>query len=193
MIGLARYLALLQSAEKQLSAAFLAVAGRHAREPEIWQAATLLARWSARHAARLKNLCKRFGSGRDKGVRKLHHALFVGARRGGIGLVRDLHDLSTLAHFVHVGWSASVQAAKALRDRGLEDAIGEMGAETDRQIAWLRTAIAATAAQALSVPPDLLSEMVASRPKKPSSVPRRLIRKSRLGRWIGLVSSVEGE
>jgi len=191
MIGLARYLALLESAEKELSAALLAVAERHAREPEIWQTATFFARWSARHATRVKEFRKRFGPGTDKGSRKLGNALFQGVRRDGIGLVRDLHDLSTLAHFVHLGWDASLQAAKALRNRALVDAIGEMGAETDRQMAWLRTAIAAMAAQALAVPPELFSELVASRPKRLSSVPRRMIRESQLRRWIGLFSSVE--
>lgn len=186
MMGLARYLGLLEAAEKELSAAFLSVASRHAREPEIWQTATMLAGWSARHAARLKQISKRYGERGDRGPRLLDRGLFAGPRRGGIGLVRDLHDLSTLAHFVHVGWSASVQAAKALRDRALEDAIGEMGAETDRQLAWLRTAIANSAAQALAVPPDPLSELVASRPEKPSSVPKRTVRKARLGRWIEL-------
>ena len=62
-------------------------------------------------------------------------------------------------------------AAKALRDRSREDAIGEMGAETDRQIAWLRTAIASSAAQALAVPPNLLAELAAFRPTTPTSAP----------------------
>src|SRR4051812_32573177 len=93
MIGLARYLALIESAEKQLSSALLSVAKRHAREPEIWQTATLLSRWSAEHALRVKQLRARFGPGHDAGPRKLRHALFAGPRRGGIGLLRDLHDL----------------------------------------------------------------------------------------------------
>jgi len=187
MIGLARQLALIDSAEKELGNAFLEVAGRHAREPEIWETAALLAQWSAGHRARLRTFRGRYGPGRDPGPRKLARALFGGKRRGGIGLLRDLQDLSVLAHFVHVGWSSAVQAAKALRDRELEDAIGEMGAETDRQIAWLRTAIAVNAGQALAVPPNPLAELWASRPKPPGSVPGRTIRRSRIRRMIGNV------
>ena len=187
MIFLSRYLALLESAENQLSKAFLSVARRHNRESGVWQGATLLARWSAGHVARLKTLRKRYGHGMDSGARRIDRALFSGPRRGGIGVLRDLHDLSTLAHFVHTGWSASLQGARMLRDRELEMAIREMGEETDRQIAWLRTMIQEIAAQALAVPPDLVSELIASRPRNLSSAPRRTIRKAALLRLAAMI------
>jgi hypothetical protein len=65
-----------------------------------------------------------------------------------------------------------------------------MSRQTDRQLAWLRTAISVTAAQALAVPPDLVAEAVASRPKKPSSVPKRAVRKARLSGLVRRIAAL---
>ncbi|MFN2547891.1 MAG: molybdopterin dinucleotide binding domain-containing protein [Myxococcales bacterium] len=120
------------------------------------------------------------GPGHESCPRKVRHALFAGPGRAaasgscatcsilGAGAVhpRRLEPLG-----------AGRQGAARPRDG---DAIATLGAKTDRQIAWVRTVIAATAAQALSVPPNPLAELVASRPKSPGSPPRRAIRKARI-------------
>ncbi|OLE68586.1 MAG: hypothetical protein AUG74_09655 [Bacteroidetes bacterium 13_1_20CM_4_60_6] len=167
MILLGRCLGLLVEAEEELSRSLVAVSARHTRDPDIWQTATLLSKWCNAHLVELAPFLERYGRMRDGGPRRLAGALFHGRRLGGIGLLRDLHDLTLLAENVHVAWNMATQASKSLRDREFEDTCGKCGKETERIMAWLRTAIAHLAAQTLTVEPDL----VASLPKAPSSVP----------------------
>jgi hypothetical protein len=82
---------------------------------------------------------------------RLRNALFEGRRTGGIGLLRDLHDLWLAAAEVHLGYEALEQAARALHAKELVKACRTLGQETDRQMAWLRTRIDQAAPQALIV------------------------------------------
>ncbi|MFL5377377.1 MAG: hypothetical protein ACJ787_05640 [Myxococcales bacterium] len=171
MILLGRCLGLLVEAEQELSRALLAVSARHARDPEIWQTATLLSKWCNAHLVRLAPLVEKYGRMRDGGPRRVARALFHGSRVGSIGLLRDVHDLTLLTQQVHVAWNMATQAAKALRDQEFEETCGEAGKEIERIAAWLRTLIAHLSAQTLTVEPDFASELAASAPKSPTSVP----------------------
>ena len=79
-------------------------------------------------------------------------ALFPGTRVGGIGLLRDLHDLHLLPDQVHLCWFALGQAGRGLRNMEMARMCEELGRETDLQISWLRTRMRELAPQALVVP-----------------------------------------
>jgi hypothetical protein len=82
---------------------------------------------------------------------RVKKSLFKGPRSGGFGLVRDLHDLFLWVTEAHLGWMILLQAAQALRDKGLIAACTKLGAETEGQRSWLQTRIKQAAPQALLV------------------------------------------
>ena len=82
----------------------------------------------------------------------LHRALFHGPRSGGLGLVRDLHDLWLLTQEVKLAYELLTQAAHALRDAEMESILGRASTQTRRQADWLRTRIDHAGPQALAVP-----------------------------------------
>ena len=111
----------------------------------------LMASWSSDDAKRLVPFIAAYhtdGSAKPDGSAK---KLFEGPRSGGLGLLRDLHDLWLLASEVHLGYEAVGQAAKALRDQPLVETCDRALNKADRQIAWLRTRIDQAAPQTLSV------------------------------------------
>jgi hypothetical protein len=65
--------------------------------------------------------------------------------------LRDLHDLWLLANEVHLCYTVLSQAARALRDREMEQACKQLDDQTHRQISWLMTRIKQAAPQALVV------------------------------------------
>lgn len=161
---IARYLGLATSAERALGDGFVLAGLRHATDPEMRNAARLHANWCRTHLDALERVggargCER----RDEGQR-LRRALFRGPRTGGFGLVRDLHDLLTLAFYVHGCWMALLQAACERHDRALEEVCRTGDADTLRQIAWLETKLRHTAPQALTVSSPAGSELMASIP-----------------------------
>ena len=70
-------------------------------------------------------------------------------RSGGVGLLRDLQDLYTLASFIDIAWTVVGQAGQGLADRDLLDVVGVCEADTAVQLRWLRTRIKQAAPQAL--------------------------------------------
>ena len=135
---ISRYLGLTRNAERALADAFVLVAIRHAADPEIRNAARLYSNWCTAHLEALRPAVECYGAARSVEAERLRRALFRGWRRGGFGLVRDLHDLITLATSVHSCWSALGQGARQRSDRSLERVSRTCDAETLRQIAWLR-------------------------------------------------------
>jgi ferredoxin-nitrate reductase len=148
----ADYLGLLEESERNLADGFLLVCKRHQDEPDVAIETQLFAGWSKAHAERLRPFLERYGERDSDEPGKLRSALLSRFRQGGFGLLQDLHDVWLLAHEVHVCWVVLGQAARGLRDRELERACNELGHETDRAIAWLRTRIMHAAPQALVVP-----------------------------------------
>ena len=78
--------------------------------------------------------------------------LFEGLTQGGLGILRDLHELTSCVAFVEACWTILLQAARASHDRDLEQTCRVCGAETLRQRAWLKTKLGQVAPQALTVP-----------------------------------------
>ncbi|MBI3803106.1 MAG: nitrate reductase [Nitrospirae bacterium] len=145
------YLGLLHGSEGQLAQALLTVAEHHRDEPDVHSECKLLAAWSHQHTAALRPLVQRYGEEKSSAPENLQKALFHGPRTGGIGLLRDLHDLWLLANEVHLCWTVLLQAARALHDEELKSVCKKLDGETERQIAWLLTRIKQAAAQALAV------------------------------------------
>jgi hypothetical protein len=146
------YVALVHGSEQALADAFRTVAEHHGEEPDIAQMCRKLASWSDAHVQALVPHVSRYSE--DKGEeepRNLEHALFGGPRTGGLGLLRDLHDLWLLANGARICWTVLQQAADAIPDDELKSLCESRGAETDRQIQWLCTRIKQAAPQALVV------------------------------------------
>jgi hypothetical protein len=93
-------------------------------------------------------------------------ALFRGRRSGGFGLIRDLHDLLTMAAAVRGCWTALLQGARERRDGSLESVCRACDGETARQVAWIETKLRQASPQALTVPPDTVRELGASLPNR---------------------------
>jgi hypothetical protein len=163
---IARYLALTVGSERALADAFVMVGLRHAVEPEMRNASRLHANGCRAHIEQLRHAVERYGRARNADGERLRRAVFRGRRLGGFGLLRDLHDLLTLATSVHASWLVLLQGARAVHDAGLEAICLSCGAETDRQIAWLETKLRHSGAQALAVPGHAWRDVTASIPDR---------------------------
>jgi anaerobic selenocysteine-containing dehydrogenase len=148
-LPLSLYVGLLHRSEEHLAEAFTDVAIHHQRQPDVYGICMLMSQWCRRHLDALRPIIARYREETKKEPDRLRSALFEGPRSGGIGLLRDLHDLWLAAAEVHLCYEAIKQAGKALHDEDLVDFCEQCGRETDRQLAWLRTRIDQSAPQAL--------------------------------------------
>lgn len=145
------YLGLVHHSEQQLADAFRKVAGQHGDEPDVFQTCQLLANWSQQHAEALKPLVDRYSEEKSDEPERLRQVLFESPRSGGLGLLRDLHDLYLLATEVQICWTVLSQAAQGLRDQALKAICDEFDKTTKRQLTWLMTRIKQAAPQTLIV------------------------------------------
>ncbi|HEU4684898.1 MAG TPA: nitrate reductase [Nitrospira sp.] len=145
------FLGMTFQSEELLADAFRQVAQQHVAEPDIHAICMLMASWSAEQAERLKRFIAAYHKDRREDPDGSAKKLFEGPRSGGLGLLRDLHDLWLAANEVHLGYEAVKQAAKALHDQALVERCEDSLNKADRQIAWLRTRIDQAAPQALAV------------------------------------------
>lgn len=148
---LAHYLGLLERAERELCEAFGQVADAHEAEPDVRHDCRRMARQSVAHAEALGPFGERYGEDADDEPERLHSDLFRGTRGGGLGLLRDLHDLYLMVAECDISWTLIGQAAKGARDRELLDVVERCEAETVTQLSWLRTRLKQAAPQALVV------------------------------------------
>lgn len=146
---LGNYLSMVHRSDDELAEALLSVAEHHKDEPDIYEDCKLLAKWSKAHVQRLQPFCEKYGEESESEPKKLHHSLFKGPRKGGVGLLRDLHDLYLMATEAHISWTVLGMAAMGLQDKELEAACAELGHETERQMAWLLMRIKLAAPMAL--------------------------------------------
>lgn len=146
---IANYIGLLHGSEIHLRDSLHQVAEHHKSEPDIEQTCKMLAGWSDMHIQHLEHFTKRYKEDKESEPGKLQKTLFHGTRKGGLGLLRDLHDLYILATEVEVSYMAITQASQALRDKELEDFCKDSVKETERQINWLKTRLKQAAPQVL--------------------------------------------
>lgn len=143
------YLKMVHDSETDLAKALKTVASHHQQEPYIEEVCTLLAAWSRGKAESATGFITRYGSKRDSEVDRLYSDLFQGPRRGGLALLRDLHDLWLLATEAQICWTLLMQAAQALCDHELIDTCRQNKHTTARQIAWVETRSKQAAPQTL--------------------------------------------
>ncbi|HEY0486800.1 MAG TPA: hypothetical protein VGD72_11180 [Mycobacteriales bacterium] len=148
---LATYLGLLHEAERSLASSYRQVGHGHAAEADIAHTTTLVAGQCDAHVAALAPVVERYGAHRETEPERLHADALADTRSGGVGLLRDLHDLYMLCAFVDVTWTMVGQAAQGLRDRELLDVVSRCESETATQLAWLTTRMKQAAPQALIV------------------------------------------
>ena len=109
----------------------------------------LLASWSHQKGSSTERFINKYGGKQGRGAEKLYTKLFQGPRRGGLALLRDLHDLWLLATEARICWTLLGQAAQALRDKDLIETCMQNQQQSTRQIAWLKTRSKQAAPQTL--------------------------------------------
>jgi hypothetical protein len=150
-VQLAHYIGLLHKAEMDLASAFREVGEGHSAEPDVLTLCRKLAGWCDAHAERLKPFADRYGEGAPTEPDRLYSELFRGTRTGGLGLLRDLHDLYLMACECDMAWTLVGQAAQAARDAELLQVVNGCESETAVQLKWLKTRMKQAAPQTLVV------------------------------------------
>jgi hypothetical protein len=148
---LANYLGYLHTAELNLAEGFRKVADGHAEEADLYHTCNTLAKQCETHAEQLKPFVNRYGEEAPEEPNRLYHDLFDETRSGGLGLLRDLHDLYLMASTCDISWTMIGQAAQGARDRELLEVVNACDGQTATQIKWLRTRMKQAAPQALLV------------------------------------------
>jgi hypothetical protein len=150
-VHLAHYLGLLHRAQLNLADAFREVAAAHVDEADAAHLCRKLAAECHDHATRLEPVAERYGEDAPDEPDGLHSELFRGPRAGGLGLLRDLHDLYLMATECDMAWTLVGQAAQGARDPELLAVVARCEGETSLQLKWLRTRMKEAAPQALVV------------------------------------------
>jgi hypothetical protein len=148
---LAHYLGLLHRSQDLLGEAFDDVGRAHRDEPDVYYTCRRLSGQCAEHAHQLEPFARRYAEEATDEPERLHSGLFGGTRTGGIGLLRDLHDLYLMATECDICWTVVAQAAQGARDEELLDVVRRCEGETTIQLQWLRTRMKQAAPQALVV------------------------------------------
>jgi hypothetical protein len=148
---LAHYLGLLHRSQVDLAQAFREVGSGHAEEADVARQCERLAAQCDEHARQLEPFAGRYGEEAEDEPDRLHAELFRGTRSGGLGLLRDLHDLYLMACHCDMAWTLVGQAAQGARDRELLEVVLASEGETAMQLKWLRTRMKQAAPQALVV------------------------------------------
>jgi len=150
-VNLTHYLGLLHQAERNLGGGFREVGDAHGDEPDVSAIARRLAGQCDAHAEVVEPFVGRYGEDADSGPDRLYSMQFNGTRSGGLGLLRDLHDLYLMATECDLSWTLVGQAAQGLRDADLLAVVRRCEGETVIQLNWLRTRMKEAAPQALVV------------------------------------------
>src|SRR5215207_1088694 len=151
LMHLAHYLGLVHRSELMLASSFREVASAHGDEPDVSVLCQKFAKQCDQHAAKLAPFVDRYGEEAPEEPERLHVDLFGGTRTGGLGLLRDLHDLYLMASEVDISWTLVGQAAQGARDKALFETVTACDKQTATQLEWLRTRMKQAAPQALLV------------------------------------------
>jgi hypothetical protein len=143
------YLQMVKTTEQELEKALKAVADRHQQEPDLEEICTILSSWSQAKARSTDRFIHKYGRERDREPQRLYSDLFQGPRRGGLALLRDLHDLWLMTTEAQIAWTLLAQAARALRDKDFVQTCEHNKEQTHRQTSWLETRSKQAAPQTL--------------------------------------------
>jgi hypothetical protein len=150
-VHLATYLGLLQTGSRTLADSYRQVAHGHAEEADVFHLCLQLADACEEHEEALKPITDRYGSHPAGEPERLHADGLSETRSGGLGLVRDLHDLYLLAGYLDMAWTVVGQAGKGAHDEELIEVVGRCSHDISVQLSWLTTRLKAAAPQALLV------------------------------------------
>jgi len=148
---LAHYLSLLHESERELAAAYRDVGEHHADDADVHVACGRFAEQVDQHLEQLAPFVDRYGTDADDEPERLHRTLFDGARTGGLGLLRDLHDLYLMVCEGDISWTIVAQGAQGARDKELLAVVHSCEPQTAIQMAWLKSRMKQAAPQALVV------------------------------------------
>jgi hypothetical protein len=146
---LSSYLGLLETGCATLAHSYRQVAEGHLAEADVHRICEQFAVQCDRHEEQLKPFTARYGSHPSGEPERLHADGLSSTRSGGLGLLRDLHDLYLLASYLDMAWMVVGQAAKGARDQELINAVAQCEEESASQRRWLMTRLKAAAPQAL--------------------------------------------
>lgn len=148
---LATYLGLLETGCATLATSYREVATGHPDEPDVVTLCPRFADECDQQKARLRPFVRTYGNHPDGEPERLHADGLAEARTGGLGLLRDLHDLYLLATYLDISWALVGQAAKGDRNTDLDTTVTKSASTTEAQLKWLTTRMKAAAPQALLV------------------------------------------
>jgi hypothetical protein len=146
---LATYVGLVDEGERTLAESFRQVARGHRREADVVHLSERFAAQCDSHREQLVPVVQRYGERREREPERLHAEGLSSTRTGGVGLLRDLHDLYLLVSYLDIAWTVVGQAAKAVRDDELLAVVQWCEKETSGQLSWLTTRMKEAAPQAL--------------------------------------------
>jgi hypothetical protein len=148
-VHLATYVGLVDEGERTLAQSFREVARGHAQEADVVHLCERFAVQCDSHREQLAPVVERYGEDHEDEPERLHADGLPGTRTGGVGLLRDLHDLYLLVSYLDISWTVVGQAAKAVRDDELQGVVSWCEKETSTQLSWLKTRMKEAAPQAL--------------------------------------------
>jgi ferredoxin-nitrate reductase len=146
------YLAMARDGEKGFSDRLLQVGKHFPLETDVVSHCKLFSAWSLTNHEMAAPLVEKYPRISEIGARGLKLALFHGTDKGGVGLLRHLQDLLTMANSNKMVWSIIVHAAEALKDEEMEENGKAALSFVEDQVLWLTTRIIDTVTQALTVP-----------------------------------------
>ena len=147
---LATYVNLLEHGSTTLAESYRVVAEGHGGEPEIVAQAAFHEKCRAQ-AERLGPVRQRYGDHPAPPPDRLHVPGIEQPRAGGLGTLRDLHELVDIASHLHIAWTIVGQAAQGNRDDELAQLATDAEGELAAHMAWLTTQVKTASAQTLLV------------------------------------------
>jgi len=148
---LASYIRLLEQGSSTLADAYTVLEEGHPEEAEVVAQATRFRGQCRRHASRLAPARERYGDHLAPPPDRLHQPGLERARSGGLGLLRDLHEVFDYASHLQIAWTIVGQAAQGNTDEELQAVAEDSRAEIALQVAWLTTQVKTASAQVLLV------------------------------------------
>src|SRR4051812_40887909 len=97
-----KYVDLVHRTEEDLVGAFKLVATAHGDEVDVYQTCMLLSQWSQALADEIKVFAKKYKEEKDEEPDRLTQTLLKKTRKGGMALLRDLHDLYLIVTEVQI-------------------------------------------------------------------------------------------
>jgi len=141
----------LVASERALGDSFRVVSLGHPKDADVHFLTMTFARECDKQVSELLDLVNRFEGRPSADSERIDPRSLEHARTGPLGLLRDLQGLHALADRVITICQTVRQAALVLDDRPLVEMTDACREQTQKQMDWLRTALAKAAPQALIV------------------------------------------